>query len=76
MNRNELLAALRELRIPPTAYSLDGSGGGECYCLQADKNNWLIYYSERGQRHSIVSYPTEQEANEKFLAKLKAAFRR
>jgi len=76
MTRSQLLSALVELSIPNSAFSLDGPGTGECYCLEADGGGWIIYYSERGQRHSISRFLTEDEANERFLAKLKRAFRR
>ena len=70
MTRGELVDALLRLQIPSSAYSLDGPGPGECYCLEADVGSWTTYYSERGLRRSIVRYSSEEQANEAFLAKL------
>lgn len=73
VTRSELLDALFRLKIPGSAYSLDGPGAGECYCLETDARRWTTYYSERGLRRSMVGYSSEGEANEAFLAKLIAS---
>lgn len=70
MTRGELVDALLRLQIPSSAYSLDGPGPGECYGLETDAGGWSVYYSERGLRRSVVTYLSEGEANEAFLAKL------
>lgn len=74
MTRDELLKAIQSLPVPADAYCLDGAGAGECYCLEADGLGWIVYYSERGERQSVVWFSTEEEANERFLAKLKSTF--
>lgn len=76
MKRDELIRTLKELDIPENAFHFDGPGAGECYCIEANQNGWVIYYSERGQRTIISTYASENEANEKFLQKLKVIFQK
>lgn len=62
MNKHELRARLVELNILESAYCLDGGLPSESYTLAQDAGRWLVYYSERGQRSSLVEFDDESLA--------------
>jgi len=76
MTRDQLISTIDALRIPSSAFSLDGPGGGECYAIEAEGLGWITYYSERGQRSSLRFFPDQSDANADLLMRLRAAFRR
>lgn len=65
MNRAELLRLLKEAKVNPEAFSLDGGSPSEAYVLSEDGYGvWSVYYSERGIRSSEKKYKTESDACE------------
>lgn len=70
MNRDELQAALRERKINPLAYSLDGGLPNEKYTLEHAGSQWSVYYSERGQKTGERTFDSEDEACRHFLSLL------
>jgi hypothetical protein len=47
--------------IPRAAYSIGGDQN-ESYCLVREGAEWLVYYSERGQRNELGWGKTESQA--------------
>ena len=64
----ELRARLEEEGVSSSAFSLDGSGNGECYCIRETSANWEVFYSERGHRNNLVQFKTFVEAAAHFMA--------
>jgi len=63
MTRAELAAALRQGRVNPAVYSLDGGLPNDAYCLDdAGGGRWVVYYSERGSRFDERMFDQESEA--------------
>ena len=58
---NSLKAFLDGKGISPNAYSFDGDRD-EAYCLQKIGNEWLVYYSERGNKNELAWGKTEAQA--------------
>ncbi len=75
MTRKQLQQELTDLKIPLSAVSLDGPGGGECYALEAEGSGWVTYYSERGHRTALRSFALEASANQDLLDRICLAFR-
>lgn len=48
----KLRTFLDDRDVPRTAYSI-GADQDESYCLVRQGNEWLVYYSERGQRNEL-----------------------
>ena len=65
MNRIELLEKLKEARINPNTYSLEGGSSGEEYVLSDEGyGTWAVFYSERGFRRNEKKFRSESEACE------------
>lgn len=70
MNLEVLKTKLDTARISKHAYSFFGDGIGECYVLTKEGPDWLVYYSERGERQGLKHFQSESEACDHFLAKV------
>jgi hypothetical protein len=57
---NELYSFLEREGIPRTAYSI-GTDQDESYCLVPQGDEWLVYYSERGNRNELGWGKTEEQ---------------
>jgi hypothetical protein len=65
VNRSELLQKLKEAKVNPNTYSLEGGSSGEEYVLSDEGyGKWAIYYSERGLRRDEKIFRSEPEACE------------
>jgi hypothetical protein len=65
MNKAELLQRLREAKINPHAYCLEGGSPGDTYVLSDEGyGKWAVYYSERGERNDEKIFRSESEACE------------
>ncbi|WP_346895543.1 hypothetical protein [Clostridium sp. UBA7503] len=62
MNKKKLHEIILERKIPRDMYSLDGGFPNEAYCLNKEKDQWEVYYSERGIKSQLKRYGTEEEA--------------
>lgn len=67
MTRSEFLRAVKDRRIDPESFSLDGRKD-ECLVLEQRQACWVVYYSERGRESDIGYFPTEAEALEHMLS--------
>jgi hypothetical protein len=67
MKKNELKNALVAEGIRSMYYSLEGGLPDNALCLSYEKNIWIIYYSERGQRFDIEEFESEEAACEEFF---------
>lgn len=57
---SELLAFFDSRGIPRNAYNLY-TDADESYCLVQEGNEWLVYYSERGNRNHLGWGKTESQ---------------
>jgi hypothetical protein len=62
VNVSELRDELGQAGIPANLYSLDGGLWGDRLCIENQGPSWIVYHSERGQRHDEVVFTTEDEA--------------
>lgn len=63
MNVTEMTEYLTAHGVPEWMYTVGGLGGGEIDGIGHDENgNWITYYSERGARRGIQTWPSEEEA--------------
>ncbi|MEY4513533.1 MAG: hypothetical protein RLZZ450_5655 [Pseudomonadota bacterium] len=62
MNKHELRARLIDLNVLESAYCLEGGLPSESYTLAEEAGRWQVYYSERGQRSSLVEFDDESSA--------------
>jgi hypothetical protein len=58
---SELRAFFDRKGIPPNAYAIYADVD-ESYCLAQEGNEWLVYYSERGNRNHLGWGKTESQA--------------
>lgn len=71
MNRVDLEARLKEQKINPRSYSLNGGLPSETYVLSDEGNGkWSVYYSERGERSSERLFKSEADACEDLFRRL------
>jgi hypothetical protein len=56
----ELIAFLERKGITPSAYSIDADRD-DALCLVREGSEWLVYYSERGQRNQLGWGKTEAQ---------------
>jgi hypothetical protein len=56
----ELITFLEKRGIPQSSYSI-GSDRDEAYCLVREGQEWLVYYSERGNRNHLGWGKTEHQ---------------
>lgn len=52
-------------------YLLIGGFPNEAYCLVENKDDWEVYYSERGGKSDVQLFATESEACEYLFEELK-----
>jgi len=64
MKKDELLERLDNLSVPRSAYCLEGGLTSETFCVGYDNENmkWEFYYSERGNKNSLMTFITPEEA--------------
>lgn len=71
MTRAEAAATLRQRGVPDTLYVLDGGlGAGECYGIEPYGGGWRLYYSERGGKSALATFPSEDAACQGLLARI------
>jgi hypothetical protein len=73
MDREELKKVLDKEGVKPVYYSLNGLSGGPyngAIILEKEGNKWLYYYFERGSKHSLQYFNTEDEACRYMLQEL------
>ena len=59
----ELRSLLRCAKVPDWFYVTDGGlGAGECVGIERVPGGWRVYYSERGRKSSLDSFPDEDSA--------------
>ena len=67
MNRDELQRHLRDAGIREDVYQLAGGLPNERLVLAEEGGEWLVYYSERGERTGLRRFENEGEANDYFF---------
>ena len=73
MNIQDLETILRNENIREDAYDLSGGHRPETYTLRRGSGEeWFYYYSEKGQESGRKQFPTESEACDYLLNKLRA----
>jgi hypothetical protein len=72
---NALKVFLDEKGIPQNAYSLYADRD-EAYCLDKVGSEWLVYYSERGNRSELAWGKSEAQALDVLKLYLLEAFRK
>ncbi len=66
MTLKELELRLVSDNFPKDAYCLTGGLPNEAFTIEHFGGEWLVYYSERGQRSGLKTFETEQEATDYF----------
>lgn len=61
MDSKELEAVLQLRNVPRGMYRIRGDAN-EAYCLVHEANDWLVYYSERGNRNDLRAHGSEDGA--------------
>lgn len=69
MTRSEFLKQVKDRRIDPDSFRLDGRKD-ECHILEQRQGGWVVYYSERGLETGVTHFPTEAEALDHLLSRL------
>lgn len=71
MTIKDLQNELEYTGVPEELYSIMSGGlPNERLCI-VKENSWQVYYSERGQKTGLRTFPTETEACEYFLKKMR-----
>lgn len=71
MNIIELEQKLKEIGVPEDLYSMMTGGlPNEKLCITR-KDEWQVYYSERGCKSGLKTFKKETDACEYFFCKLK-----
>ena len=73
MTRSEFLKQVRDRRIDPDSFKLDGPKD-ECHVLEQRQACWVVYYSERGLESGRADFPTEAAALDDLLSRLRPNF--
>lgn len=48
----ELEIHLKQIKVPNNIYSImNGGVSNEMLCITNEKNNWIVYYSEKGRKN-------------------------
>ena len=71
MKYKELKKVVSKMYIPSNCHNLNGGTPSDTYCLERHKKQWMIYYSERGNRNDIEYYDSEEQACEAFYRIMK-----
>ena len=73
MTIRELQEILLLEHVREDAYDLNGGHRPEAYTLrQEDDSKWYVYYSEKGRESGRREFPTESQACEYLLARLRS----
>ncbi len=70
MKTHDLVIELKKNNVSPRAYSIYGQTDlpvDEQYVLNKSGNNWVLYYSEKGERLEQKIFEVEDEACRYFL---------
>ncbi len=71
MRIDELKQKLKDKTIPQNVYIIDEQGiTDQKMCLFKVKDNWAVYYSEKGNKFDYVEFGSESEACNEFYNKL------
>lgn len=74
MNHHDAIAALRAAGVPEDAYGFDTVARDDAYMLHREApDRWVMFYTERGVRHSIREFASEGAACRAFVAWILAA---
>jgi hypothetical protein len=71
MNGRDLRKLLDAEGFNPQVDSLDGGDGWDIECMSPDSGGWSVCHRERGSRDSMSWFPTEDEACEEILRRLR-----
>lgn len=72
MDIKKLEKMIKSKNIPSDCYSIMKGGlPNETYCLTSEDDNWIVYYSEKGNRSGIKKFKNELEACQYFYEKIK-----
>jgi hypothetical protein len=67
MNITELKLKLDSLKVSSLFYAINTEGNEEFCILQNKMNEWLVFYSERGERSGLGVFKEEHNACLYFL---------
>jgi hypothetical protein len=73
MNVAELKITLDKEGVNPIYYDLTGStkrAWTGAFILENIQDGWLVYYSERGMKHELIKFSSEDEACKHILNRL------
>lgn len=70
MNISELALLLRMEGFRDSAYSLTGDNPDEALCIRCEKDQWCVFYAERGLQTGKIFFRSEKEACEYFLEEM------
>ncbi len=73
MTRSDFFKHVKDRRIDPASFKLDGRQD-ECHILEQRGARWVVYYSERGLETGVMNFPTEAEAFDHLLSRLRPDF--
>lgn len=71
MNKEQLRQLLDSEGFDPNRYSLDNGLPNDRLCLSQTNKGWCVYYSERGSIFDEQCFPSESEACEELLRRLR-----
>ena len=71
VDRQQLRRMLNRERIAPDLYALDGGHPSERHVLDKRGNDWVVYYSERGEENGLTRFSTEADACQELLDRLR-----
>ncbi|MBO4919475.1 MAG: hypothetical protein J5365_04900 [Erysipelotrichaceae bacterium] len=71
MKYKELKKVVSKMYIPVNCHNLGRRRPDNAYCLERSRKQWMIYYSERGNRNDIEYFDSEENACEAFYRILK-----
>ena len=71
VNIDQLKKKLVKIKVPTRYYRI-GSYGEEALCILFEKNQWLVFEGERGQRYNSHFFDRENDACSYFWDRIKA----
>ncbi len=75
MTTAQLKLLFEKNHVPAHYYSFDSRVGSDTYVLEHRSDDWLLYYTERGNRFEEQQFVTEDEACRAMLAKVQTMLR-
>lgn len=69
LKKQLLVNALNKGHINAASYSLDGYRE-EAVCIEKEKNKWLVYDGERGQKHNLEQYKDFEVAGYRLINRI------